>query len=139
MNYISKEKCRLIEGQLRVRELNEFLDKPGVHKFIWICEDATGIVSRIEHDPNTNQLVGLVLPIDSKTGIPIPFRYMADTAEQIQKFMEYEKATHVYLVLAQSLVEGVPPFILQIFGNSHKFKAVDVLKRWQHTTEYLQK
>lgn len=96
--------------------MKDFLDYLKLPKIVWISEDGTGIVPKIEHDPHTNQLIGLVLPLDSKSGIPKAYTYLANSAESIQKFSEHEKSTHVYMVLAQPLVDGAPPFILQIFG-----------------------
>lgn len=139
VHYISENKCRVIEGELRIKELNDFLDKLRLHKYIWICEDGSGIVTKIQLDSHTNQLVGLVLPFNSKTGIPIPFTYLATSAEEIKKLVDNEKSTHVYLVLAQSIVEGVPPFILQMFGTNNKFTAENVVNRWKHTEEKLKR
>lgn len=136
MSYISQNKCRIVEGELRAKGLNEYLNKLGVQKDVWICEDATGIVSNIQLDPRTNQLVGIVLPLDS-SGIPKAFSYLATSAEKIQNFLNYSKSTHVYLVLAQPLVEGVPPFILQLYGTNNTFKTEHVLKRWEYTVECL--
>lgn len=110
-------------------ELNDFLDKLGLPKSIWVREDGSGIVTKIQHDPNSNQLVGIVFPFNSKTGIPMAFKHLATSAEEVQTLLEYEKSTHVYLVLAQSILEGVPPFILQIFGTNNKFTSENVLKR----------
>lgn len=67
---IGENKCRIVEGELRSRELKNYLDVLGLPKCVWICEDASGIVAGVKHDPSTNQLVGLVLPLDSNTGIP---------------------------------------------------------------------
>lgn len=139
MNYIGENKCRIVEGELRSRELRKYLDDLGLPDDIWICEDASGIVAKIQHDSTTNQLVGLALPLNSETGLPIPFTYIASSAEDIQRFIRYEKSSLVYLVLAQPLVEGVPPFILQIFGTNNKFTAQDVSRRWEHTMNELKK
>lgn len=139
VNYISQNKPRILEGEIRAKELSDYLDALGLHKYVWISEDGTGIVSKIQHDPYTNQLVGLVLPFDSKTGIPVAFTYVASSAEEIQKLVGHDISTHVYLVLAQSIVEGVPPFILQIFGTNNKFTAEDVMKRWDYIIQCLRK
>lgn len=48
MSYIAKEKCKILEGELRLKELIEYLDKYELPKFVWISEDATGIVSKVE-------------------------------------------------------------------------------------------
>lgn len=47
-------------------------------------------------------------------------------------FMQYKKSTLVYIVMAIPLKEGVPPFILQLYGTDNRFTAIDVIKRWDH-------
>lgn len=106
---------------------------------MWLCEDATGINVKVEYDPITNQLVGLVLPINLKTGLPESFTFIAKSAEDIQRMITSPKSTHVYVVLAQPLKEHVPPFVLQIFGTDNRFKGQNVVQRWDHTIDELKK
>lgn len=70
---IDNQKDRVVEGELRCKELAKFLDDHKTKKDIWLSEDATAIVQKISYDPKTNQLVGIVLPFNSE-GSPIPFR-----------------------------------------------------------------
>lgn len=137
--YIKQNKQRMIEGELRCKQLNEYLEQLQLKKCIWLCEDATGIVSKIEYDPSTNQIVGLVLPFNSKTGNPISFSFMAESDADIRKFVKMRTSKHFYLVLAQPLVAKVPPFVLQMFGSDNTFTSVDVHRRWVHTIEELNK
>lgn len=76
MRCINEQKNRVIEGQLRCKELATFLDCHKTKKIVWLSEDATALISRISYDPMTNQIVGIVLPTDSNNGCPIPFRYL---------------------------------------------------------------
>lgn len=71
---INKQKTHVIEGQLRCKELASFLDCHKTKKIVWLSEDATALISRINYDPVTNQIVGIILPTDNN-GCPIPFRY----------------------------------------------------------------
>lgn len=66
-------KTRVVEGELRTKELMKYLDAHKTEKIVWISEDATAIISKIKYDPITNQLVGVLLPFN-KNGNPIPFR-----------------------------------------------------------------
>lgn len=100
-----------------------------MRRSVWLSEDASGIVSKVEYDPKTNQMVGLVLPICGKTGIPIPFTYLARSGVEIKTNAEKPKASLVYVVMAQPLRMVAHPFILQIFGTDNKFKSEHVLKR----------
>lgn len=129
----------VIEGEVRSKDLSDYLDKMGSPKIVWLSEDGTGIVSRVEYDSSTNQLVGLVLPLNDKTGIPIPYSFPADSQENIEAFMKKEKSKIVYIVMAQPLKEGIPPFLLQIFGTNNKFSADSVTRRHKFTIAELKR
>lgn len=137
MGYINENKSRIIEGKLRCFELNKYLEDLKLTKNVWLSEDATSIVSKIEFDPKTNQMVGIVLPFDIDTGMPRPFTHLARNANEICENMLQNKSSYVYLVMAQPAVQNVPPFILQIFGTDNKFKTQVVLNRWKHIKEEL--
>lgn len=74
VSHINKQKSRVIEGEIRSKELAKYLDDHKTTKEVWLSEDATAIVAKIKYDSTTNQLVGIVLSLD-KTGCPITFRY----------------------------------------------------------------
>lgn len=137
---MSLNKQRIIEGQLRCEQLLKYLESLKVKKSVWLSEDATGIVSKVEYDPTTNQLIGLVLPIHSETGMPISFSFKATSHNEIQRFMEAaEKSKLLYVVMAQPLIEHAPPFVLQLFGTNNKFNTSDVVQRLQFTVQELKK
>lgn len=139
MGYINENKSTVIEGELRIKELNHYLESLKLEKNVWISEDATGIVTKVEFDARTNQMIGLVLPVDPTTGMPIEMTYMATNEEEIKRNMQgCKKSTHVYIVMAQPL-KNVPPFIIQIFGTDNKFSTQNVLLRWKHTRCELEK
>lgn len=71
-------KSHVVEGELRSKELMKYLDEHKAKKIVWISEDATAITSKVNYDPITNQLVGILLPL-GKNGNPIPFRYFFST------------------------------------------------------------
>lgn len=109
-------------------------------KCVWLCEDGSGIVQKVEYDPSSNQLIGLVLPLNENTGIPMSFSFMAKSAADIKKYIQkHPTAKLVYIVLAQPLKEKVPPFILQIYGTDNSFTANNVQHRWEHTIQELKK
>lgn len=137
MNYVSQAKNKIVEGELRCRELGEYLRKLKAPKQVWICEDASGIVAKVSFDPSTNQLVGLVLPLNH-TGMPVPFSFTPQSLNDIEQQMKQNQwSTLVYLVLAIPIMDNVPPFILQVFGTDNRFKTEDVLLRWKHTKDQL--
>lgn len=139
MSYINKRKQKIIEGELRCHELSTYLEELNAKKCVWLSEDATGISVKIEYDPISNQLVGVVLPFNSKTGIPESFTFVANSADDIKRIVKSPKSTHVYVVLAQPLVDHAPPFVLQIFGTDNRFKAQNVVQRWDYTIDELKK
>lgn len=139
MNYIAQNKSKIIEGQLRAQELLDYLKRLNLPLKVWICEDASGINAKIEYDPKSDQLVGIVLPFSLTTGMPISYTFMARSAEDIQKYTKEPLSTLVYVVLALPLMPNVPPFVLQVYGTNNTFTALNVKQRWIHTTTELEK
>lgn len=139
MRCINHTKQPVIEGELRAKELAEYLDRLKCTKYVWLSEDATVITSKVTYDPSTNQLVGLVLPADKNSGCPKSFTFMAIDAETIKNHLMQKRSTVVYLVMAQPLNESIPPFVLQIFGSDNMFNTRDVVKRWNFTKAELEK
>lgn len=137
VGYINKNKLIITEGELRINGLNKYLENLNLEKYVWLSEDATGIVTKVEFDPKSNQMIGLVLPTDPVSGIPIAYTYLASNEEEINKNIKCAKSTHVYFVMAQPILKNVPPYILQIFGNDNKFTTQNVLSRWKHTVAEL--
>lgn len=133
---------RVIEGELRCKQLNEYLESMNLKKIVWISEDGTGIVSNIHYDSISCQLVGYVLPNCPITGSPIPLSFGAKDADDIFKLMfdqDKQRSSYVYLIIAQPLSEKAKPFVLQIFGTDNRFLKEDVVKRWAHIRNELSK
>lgn len=139
MGYINAYKSEVIEGQLRIKELKIYLESLKLEMVVWISEDGTSNVVKVEFDPKTNQMIGIVLPIDVTTGMPIPFTFLASSEEKIYKNMKCKKSTHAYIVMAQPIAKNVPAFVLQLFGTDNTFSTQNVLLRWKHTRSELEK
>lgn len=139
MSYVNQHKPRIIEGELRIKELSHYLYSLGLEKIVWLSEDASALVSKVEFDPSSNQMVGLVLPTDLVTGMPISFTYLASNEEEIRKHMKCNKSVNVYMIMAQPVAKNVPAFVLQLFGSDNKFKTQDVLLRWKYTRAELER
>lgn len=56
--YINQQKKNVIKGDIRVKELAEYLDMLKAPKKVQISEDGSGIVSTVLFDVATNQLIG---------------------------------------------------------------------------------
>lgn len=142
MANIRDNRRRVVEGELRCQQLRKYLENLNIEKAVWISEDGSGVVSNIHYDSVFDQLVGFVLPNCPNSGSPIPFSFKARDADDIFKHMRdpnVRKSYLVYLVMAQPLSEGVPPFVLQIFGTDNRFSKEDVIKRWEYTRNELEK
>lgn len=137
--YIQENRVKIVEGELRCNELKVYLDKIKSPHCVWLSEDGSGIVQKVVYDVNTNKLVGLNLPFDESTGMPINSTFMARNLREIEKHMENSKSHLVYIVMAQPVKQNAPPFVLNIFGTNNKFSALNVLRRWKNTEEELNK
>lgn len=137
MNYVSQEKKKIIEGELRCIELANYLNKLKAPKQVWLSEDASGINAKVSFDPSTNQLVGLVLPTNHN-GMPVSFSFTPQSLNDIEQQMKLNQmSTLVYIVMAQPILDNVPPFLLQIYGTDNRFQTEDVMLRWKHTVNQL--
>lgn len=139
VSYINRDKKPMIEGELRCEELASYLEKLHTPKIVWISEDASGIVPGVSYHSPSRQLVGLVLPLDTTTGMPIQRSFIPSTATDIAQQMSKPKATSVYLVMAQPIMENIPPFVLQLFGTDNTFTSQNVQNRWNHIQSELAK
>lgn len=139
MAYIQQKKLKIIEGQLRCAELSLYLEKIRAPKSVWISEDASGIVQKVIYDVNTNQLVGLTLPIDEANGMPRLYQFIARTLKDIESHMKKELSHFIYAIVAQPLKPNSPPFILQIYGTNNKFTADQLTARWKYTINELKR
>lgn len=131
VRYIQVAKPRIIEGQIRAEELHAYLTKFNLPLSVWLSEDGSGIVPKIEYDSANSQLVGHVLPFDENTGIPIKHSYIQEEIRANMTNTSVNTATLVYIIVAQPLKRNVPSFVLSIFGTDNKFTSDQVLNRWQ--------
>lgn len=139
MRNINQNKSKIEEGQLRCKELFDYLTERKTDFDVWISEDGSGIIPKTLYDQVRDELVGMTLELDDKTGCPKKFESTARDMEEIKKFMKYNKSTLVYIVMAVPLNEDIPPFILQLFGTDNKFNTTNVVRRWIHTVQELKR
>lgn len=131
--YIRASHTHITEGVLRDKELLSYLNERQLPLVVSLSEDATRITGTVQYDSRTNQLIGFVLPINKKNGMPIPFSYSAGTADEIYKHFTSENIVSSYLnvVMAQPVAKNAAPFCLLIYGSDNKYTANDVSKRWR--------
>lgn len=144
--FIAKTKTIALEGHLRVIELDQFLTDRDLPRIVTLSEDATRINGRIQYDPRTNKIVGFTMPLDKRNGMPNASFYKANSAADIESYFydpetntERKPSQNLNVIMAASLVKGVPPFCLMLFGTDSSFTAIDVYNRWQYIVKELSK
>lgn len=143
--YISKVKSNILEGVLRSDELLEYLNKLQLPKIVALSEDATRITGRIQYEPQTNLLIGFVLPLE-QNGMPIHGKNKATSASKMEKCFfntetreEKKRASFLNVVMAQPLVPGIPAFCLLVFGTDAMYSSENIKNRWQYIKDELNK
>lgn len=119
--------------------MKDYLTKIKAPQKVFLSEDGSGIIQKVVYDVKTNQLIGLVLPIDDNSGFPKPFTFMATSEETIKNLMTMPTSSLIYIIVAQPLIENSTPFIVQMFGTNSKFNKYDVLNRWTSTISELKR
>lgn len=138
--YIKKSDCHIVEGILRCDELLIYLNERNLPLVVSLSEDATRITGRIQYDPNTNQVLGLTLPISKKNGAPIPLSYPARNVSEIYNHFSCENSHLKFanVIMAQPLANA-QPFCLMLFGSNNKYTSKDVANRWEYIVRELAK
>lgn len=138
--YMKASDCSIVEGEVRSKELLEYLESHGLPLVVVISEDGTRVVGRIQYASSSNQIIGFVLPINKQTGMPITCAYPAKNAQEILRTFSCGNSISSYLIaiMAQPLAD-VPPFCLAMFGSDSKYTSEDVENRWKYITKELNK
>lgn len=136
--YIRSSHFHITPGILRTEELLQYLKERNLPKAVAISEDMTRIVGRVQFDSRSNQLFGLVEPINNKTGMPIPFCFPARTdTEIIRHFMNGKVSGYLNVLMAQPIAKNASPYCLLLYGSDNKFTANTVKRRWKYIVNEL--
>lgn len=137
--YIHRSDHSVIEGELRVDELVNYLKERQQEMWVCLSEDGTRVENRIQYDLRTNQVIGFVLPT-SENGMPVPLYYKARTADEIigHFTQNYPVAAYVNTIMAKP-IGNAPAFCLLVFGTDNRYTTDVVSKRWEHITLKLNK
>ncbi|KAG5676536.1 hypothetical protein PVAND_006362 [Polypedilum vanderplanki] len=137
-SFMSKNLKTLVEGELYVEDLFNFLEQNNYPKEIALVEDGTKLTESVEYDASTNTIIGLVAPFNETTGLPIVNYFKASTAQKIiTAFENYSKASYINVILAQANITGSPYFILAFYGTDNKFNSNMVSTRVKYITNIL--
>ena len=111
------------EGEFRFDQLLNHINSYKCARVIVIGEDATRLVARVDYDPETNRLVGFVLP----EGLTIIDGHLAISFQSIEEsFKNSETSKYAFVYMAQPLSPGIPAFPLACIGTDN------ILKRWSY-------
>lgn len=134
-SYLHNNGPAIVEGEMRCDQLKKYLEERNLPMVVWISEDATRITGRLQYDPGTNQVVGLVLPLN-ENGLPKTFSFIASSAGTMEKhvtnntvallvckFENFSLAPTIlnffkmqaYVIMAQPLALNTEPFCLQLY------------------------
>lgn len=129
---------RIIEGELRIGALKEFLKRTKSPPVVWLSEDATRIISKLQIDPSTGNMIGILLDKDDDTGMPITFQKSLDSVQNLKDLLENSCLTmNATVLMARPLKNGSPPFCLMVTGCDNKFTASSVTKRKKYILDQL--
>lgn len=138
--HIYTSNYHITEGILRANELRVYLNERQLPSVVCLSEDATRVTGRAQYDSRTNQIIGLTLPTNSKTGMPIPLQFPArSAADMIKHFENGSVSGFLNIVVAQPMMKGAAAFCLLVYGSDSKYTAMDVKNRWKYIENELKK
>ncbi|XP_050513083.1 uncharacterized protein LOC126888730 [Diabrotica virgifera virgifera] len=128
-----EEMNNILEGEVRIEDLKLYLQKRNYPPIIFISEDQTALIKKVQYDSASNQMVGFVAPLQEQTRFPRINKFPVDSVSDIENaFKNKTLAINAYIFMAQPLVDGSPAFCISIFGSDNRFTSEDVYKRWQY-------
>lgn len=130
-------KASLEEGEFRFDFIAAEILRKGEQPFVICSEDDTKISERIVYDSASDQIMGLLLPLDD--GIPTRGSFKFTTLKAVQ---DYTKAnplsTYAKLMTIRSLTPNSTTHHLVIYGTKGSDKATDIRMRWEYVcSEFL--
>ncbi len=135
----SNEYCtRIEEGEFRFDQLKNYSNKVNC-SFVYVSEDCTGIISKVQYDTETNSFVGFCIPLVN--GLPAMRHYQTDSFLELEDWFEtINQSTLVNIHTIQPITSITsPPFLLSSFGTDNKADSISILSRWLYVFEQCQK
>lgn len=74
------ENVTVQEGVLYMTNLKIYLNARKLPLKVFISEDQTAVLKRIQYDPKSNKLVGFVLDKNDETGFPLVEKFIVNSA-----------------------------------------------------------
>ena len=120
------------EARFRFDESKIYLDSIQ-SQFVFLSEDCSGIIPRIEYDSIFDTFNGFGTPIID--GKPLENAFRCQSFEQFKDLMEkHQRANLVNVHLLQPISPSnsviSSPVVLAAYGTDNKITSIDILKRW---------
>ena len=136
--FIGKDLLPIAEGCLRANQLKNYLVDRKYPLKVLISEDVTKINSRVQYDSKSNQIVGLVLPMNSNSML-VSYSFKATSASIMENHIKNNPVSSVlYTILAQPITKDAASFCVNIYGTDNCFNFTDVQKRQKYIKDVLE-
>lgn len=122
-----------------VSELKQYLQRNGYPMDICWSEDATRISGGVEYKFNSDELTGLVAPLN-KYGMPQTNAFKCSSPSMVINHLKKNPiGRNVQLCMALPLASNAAPFCVQYFCTDNKFSSSDVNRKWSFIKEEFHK
>lgn len=119
-----------------VKQLKEYLCDNGYPLNVCWSEDATRITGGVEYKSLTDQLSGLVAPLDETNGLPITGLFDCVSPQKvIENIKKYPVGRNVQLAMVQPLAISAAPFCVLYYCTDNRFDKASVQSKWDHVTK----
>jgi hypothetical protein len=121
------------EAQFRFIESKKYLDSINT-QFIFVSEDCSAIIPRVEYDSVFNTFNGLITPVVD--GKPIENAFNCKSFEELEFLMENNSRANlvnihcIQPIYNPDLSITPAPIVLAAYGTDNRLTSIDVLKRW---------
>ena len=122
-----------LEAKFRFDQSQHYLNSMNC-KFIFLSEDCSAIIPRVEYDANSDMFNGFVTQFFD--GVPSQNGFHCSTFEELKYLFENTPIAslvniHCIQPIPSSSFTVTPsPIVLSAYGTDNKLTAIDILKRW---------
>lgn len=121
---------RTNEGEVRFKQIAEYIKFNDELPFIVISEDDTKTSERPRYDPTNDEITGLQLPLD-KDGLPIRGSFKFTTLKEAQRYLRNNRTTsYAKLLTARSITPDSKTYHLLVYGTRGSDKSAEIGARW---------
>ncbi|CAF1462118.1 unnamed protein product [Rotaria sordida] len=120
------------EAQFRFNESKVYLDSMDC-QYVFLSEDCSGIIPRVEYDSTFDCFNGFVTPIIK--GKPIENAFICQLFEELQDLFDNHSRSNLVNVHALQPISNTNCFkpsatVLAAYGTDCKISSIDIIQRW---------